>query len=347
MINEDVLVDVMEGFKAQTVRLEQQVDLFARHIKAAEKDGAPAQLYRSVTDLLLDTSWRTVHALCMSPKRVPELETVVQPLFHVFRLAGREMDLVHWAIDKDIGEGVKEAALLFRVPSTATRLLRCVFFNSEGAEYLRTILTSPLRKLTKQKMDIELDPNRLPFDLDAPTKAELLKGSAKLIVSVADSVLQTAFKSIESVPIMIRKVRHRAAAWDGRAVRVGGLVCLTLVLCVCVYASCAVFAVRAQYVYERPSKGRHGRGRGHEARCGQSVFPALCHSGTGGATRVWRDGCGAAAGAAARAGAGGEGAAEHGERCGVRRLEGALHGPLQRVCGAESGQHAEVVQHAD
>lgn len=158
-----------------------------------------------MSQIVLDTSWRTVEALCISLKRVPDQDLVVAPLFRLYQSVGRGMDLVHWAIDKDIGSGVKEAALLFRVPSTATRLLRCVFFSAEGTEYLRAVLVPILKKLKKTKTPVELDPNRLPYELDEAAKAEMLKASARVVLLTADSVLQAASKTVDSVPLVIRK----------------------------------------------------------------------------------------------------------------------------------------------
>lgn len=98
-----------------------------------------------------------------------------------------------------------EANLLFRTPSTATRLLRTVFFNEEGTEFLRNLIGAPLRRLAKQKYPVELDPFRLQFDLEASQRDDLLKANAKFLQLVAGEILQSACKMVESVPLPIRK----------------------------------------------------------------------------------------------------------------------------------------------
>lgn len=78
------LCEMMEGLKTQLTRLEQQEEMYAKASKAAP-DAGSSGWYKSTVDMLLDPSWNTVTALCISPKRVPELETVVAPLFRVFQ----------------------------------------------------------------------------------------------------------------------------------------------------------------------------------------------------------------------------------------------------------------------
>ena len=202
----DAVCDTLEALRDQVLRMEQQEESYIRLAKQGmEANESSIHFYKSIPEMVLQTNWDTVHALCISAKRVPELETVVAPLFRLYTSVGREMDLVHWAIDKDIGEGVKEANLLFRTPSTGTRLLRTVFFCPEGSDYLKSIVLPPLKKLLKRKEGVELDPNRLPFDMDQQMKDEYLKSSAKMIISTADAIMQNAFKSVELVPTQIRK----------------------------------------------------------------------------------------------------------------------------------------------
>jgi hypothetical protein len=62
-----------------------------------------------------------------------------------------------------------------------------------------------LRRLTKQKYPVELDPFRLPFDLEASQRDDLLKANAKFLQLVAGEILQSATKMVESVPLPIRK----------------------------------------------------------------------------------------------------------------------------------------------
>jgi hypothetical protein len=107
------VLELMEGLKAQMTRLEQQEEMYFKCARSPDPQYAHemsgTKLYRTMQELLRDATWNTVTALCISPKRVPELDTVVAPLYRVFEACGREMDLVHWAIDKDIGDGVKVA----------------------------------------------------------------------------------------------------------------------------------------------------------------------------------------------------------------------------------------------
>ncbi len=213
----EAAADVMDGLKGQMQRLEQQEEAYSKLARASASedphepgarfahDAAPGKVYKMTEDMVRESSWNTVHALCISQKRVPELDTVVAPLYRVFASVGREMDLVHWAIDKDISEGVKEANLLFRTPSTATRLLRTVFFNAEGTEYLKSLVYPSLKKFGKQKFPVELDPFRLQFDLEAAQRDEMLKGNAKFLQSMASEIMTTALKTVEQVPIQIRK----------------------------------------------------------------------------------------------------------------------------------------------
>lgn len=205
-VTPEALCSIMEGLKAQVQRLEQQEDVYSK-VATAVPELDSAAFYQRTDDMVLDTTWNTVNALCTSAKRVPELETVVAPLFRVFSAANRDMDLVHWAIDQDISEGVKDANLLFRQASTATRLLRVVFFGSEGTAYLKQVIYPSLKKLGKytQKMALELDPFRLAFDLEADQRDELLKSNAKTLLSVAGDIMSACSKSIDIVPIQIRK----------------------------------------------------------------------------------------------------------------------------------------------
>jgi hypothetical protein len=69
-----------------------------------------------------------------------------------------------------------------------------VFFNEDGTEFLRTLIYAPLKKLTKQKFPVELDPFRLPFDMEAGQREDLLKSNAKFVQAVANEILQTAIK---------------------------------------------------------------------------------------------------------------------------------------------------------
>ncbi len=107
----EALLEIMEGMRAQMTRLEQQEELYLACVRNPDpqcvNELSGAKFYRSTNELIREPTWNTVTALCISPKRVPELDTVVAPLFRIFEAVGREMDLVHWAIDKDIGEGIK------------------------------------------------------------------------------------------------------------------------------------------------------------------------------------------------------------------------------------------------
>lgn len=174
---------------------------------ALRTEDGDLRLYRTSHELLLDpkTSACSLRALCVSAKRVPELETVVGPLFRLFNTVGRDMDLVHWAMDRDIADGIKDFRLLFRTASTATRLLHIVFYSSEGKEYLKAVLGPVMRKVWKNKLPVELDPIRLPFDLAENEKADHLKKSAKMVVKATEEVLNSIFRSLDIVPLSIRK----------------------------------------------------------------------------------------------------------------------------------------------
>ena len=205
-VTADAMCTVMEGLKTQVERLDEQVELYTK-ASASVPEVESNSLYCETDEMVWDTTWNTVNSLCTSVKRVPDLETVVAPLYRIFGNSNREMDLVHWAIDQDISEGIKDANLLFRQASTATRLLRVVFFSPEGTAYLKQIIYPSLKKLVKacQKMSLELDPFRVAFDLEPEQRDELIRQNAKTLLGIAGDIMTAASKSVDSVPIPIRK----------------------------------------------------------------------------------------------------------------------------------------------
>ena len=160
-----------------------------------------------ISDAIMDTSWKTVHALCIHPKIVPDLFKVVKPLHSVFHRHNRELDLVHWAIDRDVKSGVKEANSLFRTPSTATRLLRTVFFSFEGEALLAQLIMPTIRKVWRITVPVELNPVRLPpARPDDPSLVDdTIKYSLKVVLGFAENVLTNVFRSVSLVPVTIRK----------------------------------------------------------------------------------------------------------------------------------------------
>jgi serine/threonine protein kinase len=201
-ITADGITKVCDALRQHVALLEQQESTFVSRANAVPG----FKPYPVLLDLLFEPGLKTVTALCVSDRRLPEVETVIEPLYRTFCAANREEDLMTWAMEQEMGiEKLKDLSLLFRLASPATRLLRVIFFSSDGAEYLRGTLGATLRKLAKLKFGLELDAFRLPDGLTEKERNEFVRKSGKRLIKLAEEVLQSVLKSVDAIPPAIRK----------------------------------------------------------------------------------------------------------------------------------------------